>query len=853
MNELVTLSIDGQTVSVPKGITIIEAAAHADIDIPHLCYFEGLPKTGSCRVCMVELEGTDGLVASCARKVQDGMVVLTKTERVLDARRFVLELIWSVHPGDCTTCEKSGACELQKYTYELDIEKGRFPLQREEYPVDTTNPLIERDHNLCILCGRCIRMCKSGGHYVLDFIKRGIATKVTTPLDRPLQESGCTFCGNCISVCPVSSLVEKQRRFRGREWEFKATKTVCSYCGCGCNLLLDTTSNQIVRARTGEKDSYLCVKGKFGWDYVLSEERLKTPLIRKNGSLKECSWDEALEHTARQLLKIKESRGPDALGGLISANRPNETLYLFGKFIRACLGTNSIDSSARLLGLPAISWFIRSLGSLDIVSSLSDIKEAATLLVLASDVTIDSPVAGIMIKKALKNGAKLITIDPRRTEIAGLSHLHLQPKAGTETALLNGIIKGILDEKLYDEESVAANCGNFKEFLEGFPEEDMKKKTGVAKEAIVEAGRLYGKNGRKGVIIFSPETSSLKTLLGITNLLMLTGRVRGGAFPSLLLSNLRGAFEAGALAEFYPGCNRAENAAVKSGLEDMWQTSLPDRPGLSAVEMIQAASTSLFGIYILGENPAVSFPDTANTVKRLSSLDFLVVQDIFLTETAKLADVVLPGVSLAESTGTITSADGRVQKIEAAIDPQVEPEWKVITRLSSTMGYRMKYNSEEDIAEEMKKVATFRPKAQEYRFDLPSCKQGEGTGTGELCEELSSEYQYRLMTGPTLFGFGDGSWTKRSKISLLESPETGYIGISPQDAGSLGATDGSQVSVSSRHGEITTTVKVQESLPAGLTFMPTHTPGYNNLTSSSLDPATKSPRFVLPAVKIILT
>ena len=843
MNKFVTLNIDGQEVSVPEGATIIEAAAHAQIDIPHLCYLDGLAKTGACRMCLVELEGAEGLVVSCTRRVREGMVVRTQTERVLDARRFVLELIWSIHPGDCTTCDKSGSCELQKYTYELGIEKRRFPLRRVEYPIDTTNPLIERDPNLCILCGRCIRICQTQGNYVLDFVNRGIATKVTTPLDKPLQESGCTFCGSCISVCPVGCLVERERRFRGREWEFETTKTVCAYCGCGCNLLLDTTNNQIVRARTEKKDDYLCVRGRFGWDYVLSEERLKTPLIRKNGSLKECSWDEALEYIAGGLLKIKETRGPDALGGLASANYPNETLYLFGKFVRACLGTNNLDSSVRLLSFPTLSGFIKAFGSVGIVATLAEIEEADTLLVLASDVTVSYPAVGVKVKKALKRGAKLITIDPRRTEVAGLSHLHLQPKAGTEAAVLDGIIRVILNEGLYDKEFVTTSCRHFKEFLDSFPKEDVVERTGVIKEDVIEAGRLYAEKGKKAIIIFSAEASDLQAVSRMANLLMLTGRVKGGAFPCLLVSNLWGASEVGALAEFYPGYGRVKDVAARRKLEDAWGVSLPGQPGLSAIEMIQAASSSVFGMYILGENPAVSFPDTTSIIKGLSSLDFLVVQDVFLTETAQLADVVLPGVSFTEGLGTFINAEGRVQQINRAIPPRTRPDWEVIAELSSKMGYPMKYHSEKEIAEEKKTLVPHEVKDQKYRFEVSEA--------GESGEELDSEYQYRLMTGATLFGFGDGSWTKRSKISLLGSPDGGYIGISQQDAQSLGVTDGSQVSVSSRRGSITATVKVQESLPAGLVFMPTHSPGCNYLTSSSLDPATKSPRFKLSAVKII--
>jgi formate dehydrogenase alpha subunit len=861
MNELVRLQIDGQEVAVPKGVTIIEAAARARIDIPHLCHLSGLVPSGACRLCLVELEGNKELVVSCARGVREGMVVWTRTERVLAARRFVLELIWSVHPGDCTTCEKSGRCELQKHTYELGVERNRFPLRRDEQPVDTTNPLIERDPNLCILCGRCVRICRMrGGNNVFDFVGRGITTRVTTAFDKPLQESGCTFCGSCISVCPVGSLVERQRRFRGREWEFKTTETVCSYCGGGCKLLLDTTKDQIVRARTEKRDDYLCARGKFGWDYVLSRERLKTPLIKKEGTLEECSWDEALSYIAKRMLKIKETRGPNALGGLISANYPSETLYLFGKFIRAGLGTNNLDSSVRLLSWPTLSGFIQVFGRMGVISTLSEIEAADTLLVLDSDVTVKNPMVGVKVKKALKTlrkGAKLVTIDPRKTEVAKLSHLHLQLRAGTTTVLLDGIIKVILSEGLYDQEFVAANCSNFQEFSTRFLEMDIDIEaiTGVTEEAVLAAGRLYAEQGQKAVIIFSPETSDRHTVARIVNLLLLTGRVNGGAFPSLLLSNLWGAAEVGVVSEFYPGYRPVEAATARKELESLWGVSLPSEPGLSAIEMIQAAAESVFGMYILGENPAASFPDTANMVKGLAALDFLVVQDIFLTETAQLADVVLPGVSFAESAGTFTNAEGKVQEINRVLPPQTRPDWKVIAEISTRMGYPSSYHSEREIAAELK---TLVPEFSEPRNSEPGTQNSElktqnsklrlvMTEAEETSEEPDHEYPYRLMTGATLFGFGDGSWTKRSEISKLETP---YIGISPQDAQSLGVASGVRVAVSSRRGRIITTVKVEASLPAGLVFMPAHHPGGNSLTNASLDPVTKSPRLELAAVSI---
>ena len=852
MSELVALHIDGKELSVPQGTTIIEAASQAGIEIPHLCYFEGLERTGACRMCLVEVEGTRGLVVSCTMRAREGMVVRTQTDRVLKSRRFVLELIWSNHPGDCTTCEKSGACQLQKYTYELGADKNRFVLTREydEGLVDRSNPLIEMDHNLCILCGRCVRMCQTQGNYVLDFVKRGMTMKVTTPFDRPLHEAGCDFCGSCVSVCPVGCLVERDRKFRGREWEFNPIETVCPYCGCGCDLLLDTIDDQIVRARNSQRNGYLCARGRFGWDYVLSQERLERPLIKKNGSLTECTWDEALEYVSERLSQIKETHGPRALGGLISAHYPNEVLYLFQKFMRAGLGTNNLDSSARLHSLPAVMGLLKALGNAGVETPLSAIEEADVLLLVGPDVATRYPLVGVKVKKALGRGAKVITIDPLSTKLASSSQLHLRPKPGSEALLLQSIGSLMVKEGLYDEEFVS-RCSNFKEFKGSLKDYD-EERTGVAGEEVLEAAKLYGDLSRRALIIFSAEMSNLSTVLEVANLLLLTGRVEGGVVPCLPASNAQGAADLGAVAEFYPGYQAVSDPEARRRWEEAWGVSLPDRPGLSALEMIKAATfpnaSSVRGMYILGENVALSFPGTASTVQALSALDFLVVQDIFLTETARLADVVLPGISFAESEGTLTGVGREMRRIRRAIEPRARPDWQTICELSSRLGCPLSYGSEEEIREE---IETLLPALS----NATSAAGGEGElsfhveGPGEVGEETDGDYPFLLMVGPTLFGYGDGSWTGRSRLSLLESAES-YVSVSPGDVASLGVGDGSPVRVSSRRGSMTATIKVENSLPRGLAFIPAHCPSGQALTGSSLEPVTKTPRFRLWAIDI---
>jgi formate dehydrogenase alpha subunit len=850
MSDLVTLTIDDKELSVSRGTTILQAAAQAGIEIPHLCYFEGLARTGACRMCLVDVEGARGLVVSCTMRAREGMVVHTQTERVRNARRFVLELLWSTHPGDCTTCEKSGACQLQKYTYDLNVDKRRFALTREydESLVDTSNPLIELDHNLCILCGRCIRICEEQSNHVLDFVRRGMAMKVTTSFDRPLHEVGCDFCGSCISVCPVGCLVEKDRKFRGREWEFETVESVCPYCGCNCDLLLDTLDGavqgaDVVRVRNSERDAYLCARGRFGWDYILSEDRLERPLVKKDGSFAECTWDEALEYASERLTQIKETHGSDALGGLISAHYPNEVLYLFQKFVRGCLGTNNVDSSARFDGLSSAKGFLKALNGAGATSPISSIEEADVLLLVGSDMGTRYPLVGVKVRRALSAGAKVIAIDPLNTQLASLATVHLRPKPGSQALLLRSIGSLMVGEGLYDEE-FASGCNNLEEFRASLSEYD-EALTGVPMEEALEAAKLYGDLSQRALVVFSAEMCDLSSSLEVANLLLLTGRAEGGVVPCLAASNAQGAVDLGAVAEFYPGYGEVSDPEARSKWEEAWGLSLPEQAGLSALEMIEAAGSSVKGMYILGENVSETLPSgPADVMQNLSALDFLVVQDIFLTETAKLADVVLPGISFAESEGTFTGVGGTHRRLRRAMEPRALPDWQTICELSSRLGCSLEYGSEEAIREEIETLLPAHSAANNERELAFHVEE-----PGEVCEETGEEYPFLLMVGPSPLGYADGSWTGRSRLSLLESAD-GCVSVSPEDAALLGVGDGSQVQVSSRRGSVTAVIKVEELLPEGLAFIPAHCSFSQALMGSSLEPAAKTPRFRLWAIGI---
>lgn len=793
MAELVKLQINGKKIEVPEGITIIEAALKAKIKIPYLCYCPGLESIGACRVCVVKLEGSKELVASCARKVKEGMVIWTDTERVRGARRFVIDLILSNHPAECLSCEKNGDCELQKYAYELGIPKTQFTRKDADYPIENDNPFIERNHNLCILCGRCIRICKAQGADILDFTRRGMLTKVTTPLDKNLVEAGCDFCGSCVAVCPVAALVEKPRKSLGREWEFKKVKSVCSYCGCGCDLYLETVDGKIVRAATEQKTDYLCAKGRFGWDYVENPERLRTPLIRKDGKLVECSWDEALSYVAERLTEIKKTQGAKSLGGLISAYSSNETIYLFQKLMRECLGTNNIDSSVSILAQPAASLFIDALGSVPTVT-FEDVESADVILVVGTDASVSVPALDVSIRKAVKRGANLITIDSMVKETEGA--LHLKVKPGREGLALSAIAQVMLNKGFYNEDFTKAKISNLAEFKKLVSEKAKGvKESGVSNEEIEKVAELYGDINKKAVIIFSPEKAGLGTVNGILNLLLLTGRIEKGVLPAMLVANLRGAIELGAMPDCLPGYQAAGEV------------------GLSALEMLTKDSPIL-GMYIVGGNPAVSFPDTKAAKEALASLDFLVVEDIFLTETANLAHVVLPGLSFAETTGTVKNMEGKIKEFNQAISNKGKVDWEIIVSLSKELGCPLKYLSEGEIRKGIETVLLeAKKKAKEKgKFAL-------GLAVEDALPKTNEKYPFVLMTGSSKFKFYDGIRSNKSKLAELEGFKGSRVKINPEDAHMLGIEEGAEVIVSTEKGKISGIAQIDPSLPQGAIWM----------------------------------
>jgi formate dehydrogenase alpha subunit len=889
MERLVKLRIDGQEVEVPEGTTVLEAAEAAGIEIPHLCHHPELSPVALCRLCLVEVDGR--LLTSCNTPVRAGMEVRTATERVKRLRRLVLELILSDHPLDCLTCERNGSCELQRYAYEFGIEENRFvgpDHARRELPPREDNPFIRYEPGKCILCARCIRVCDEvQDRHVLDFAFRGFSTQVVTFLERPLTETDCELCGQCVAVCPTGALTEKERRFKGREWELERVETVCPFCGCGCRITLHLKGGRIVKVSGGYRGFRLCVKGRFGLTFVHREDRLKVPLIREGDGFREASWDEALGYVAERLLEIKEKYGPDAIAGLASAKCTNEENYLFQKLIRAAIGTNNVDHCARLCHAPTVAGLVAAFGSGAMTNSIDEILDADCILVTGSNTTEAHPIVAQEIRRAVRRGGTLIVVDPRRIELAELAHFHLRQRPGTDVAWINGFCHLILEEGLWDEEFVRERCENFEEFaraVERYTPEYVEEITGIPAALLREAARAFGR-AQRGMIFYSmgltQHTSGTDNVLAIANLALLTGNVgrrSTGVNPLRGQNNVQGACDLAALPNVLPGYQKLSDREVRGKFEAAWGVKLPEKPGLTVVEMFQAAlAGEVRGMLIMGENPMVSDPDISHVAEALEKLEFLAVIDIFPNETTRFADVILPAASFAEKDGTFTSTERRVQRLRRALDPpgEARPDWEILCELSTRLGYPMSYRHPGEIMDEIASLTPIyggisyrRLEGEGLQWPCPSpdhpgtpflhkdrFPRGKGRFHAvefrEPAELPDAEYPLILTTGRVLWHFHSRTMTGRVE-GLHELVPEAYVEINPADAGGLGIRDGERVRVSSRRGSIELVAKVTERVPQGTVFIPFHfgDQAANVLTNPALDPVSKIPEYKACAVRV---
>lgn len=890
----VKLTINGITVTAQEGQTILEVANNYGIHIPTLCAMPELGFTpGSCRVCVVEVEDVPNLVASCVYPVRDGLTIYTHSERVIKARKTVLELLISNHPLDCMTCEQAGSCALQDLAYELGVKESRFQREERKIPLDESNPFIVRDLNKCILCGRCVEICNEiQQSHAIDIGYRSSKTKIIAGADKGLRYSQCVSCGQCVAVCPVGALIDKGAQGKGRFWEFKKVHTTCNYCGCGCGFDLNIKDGKVVKV-TSNPDSVvnginLCVKGRFGNDYIHRDDRLKTPLIRKNGKLEPASWEEALQLISDRFKEITEKEGSDSLAVLSSAKCTNEENFLLMKFARAVLKTNNVDHCARLCHSATVAGLAKAFGSGAMTNSIAEIANASVIYLTGSNTTENHPIIALEIKKAVtKNGAKLIVADPREIELAKYATIWLRQKPGTDVALFNGLMNVIISEGLEDKEFIKERTEDYKKMKEvvlKYTPEIVAGITGVPAEDIRRAARIYA-NAERASLIYSmgitQHTTGTDNVLSTANLAMLTGNVgkeSTGVNPLRGQSNVQGACDMGALPNVYSGYQAVSDPQIREKFASAWKVELPDKIGLTVVEILNAAyEGKIKGIFIMAENPAMSDPDLNHAREALKRTEFLVVSDIFMSETALLADVVLPGVSFAEKDGTITNTERRVQRIRKAIEPigQAKPEWQIISELAQKMGYPMSYNSPLEIMEEIAQLTPiyggiFYPRLEKVGLQWP-CLDANHPGTKYLhkdkftrgkgkffaveykdaAELPDEEYPFIFTTGRVLYHFHTGTVTRRSK-GLSEIYPEPLVEINPQDAFKLNIADGELIEVASRRGKIRAKAQVTEKSDKGVIFMTFHfyEAAANLLTNAALDPISKIPEYKVCAVKV---
>ncbi|HEX9922553.1 MAG TPA: formate dehydrogenase subunit alpha [Anaerolineae bacterium] len=952
---MITLTINDQTLQVEPGASVLEAALAHGIDIPRLCYHPELVPSGGCRLCLVELEGRPNPQPSCGLTCQEGMVIRTESESLTAMRREIIDLFVSDHPLNCAVCDKNGACDLQRYAYRYNVSETSydFELSRSLYQDD--NPFFVRDHQYCILCGKCVRVCNEiVGADAIDYAERGFGSYIATPFDIPLADSACVFCGSCVQVCPTAALLPRTRIGQGREWELERRRTVCGYCGVGCSLEFalapaaqagnGSSPRQIIYAQgypaAPVNGEFLCVKGRFGWDFVSSPERLTRPLVRKDlahvlgltdeawtlpdqtvlqgkGKFEDyipVSWEQAIDLVATKLAETIQQHGPDAVAGLASARCTNEENYLFQKLMRAGVGNNNVDHCARLCHASTVTGLGTAFGSGAMTNSIREIRDADCLFITGSNTAESHPVIGYEVVRAVKKGASLIVIDPRHIPLVDHATLHLQPKPGGDIYIFMAMAHAIIREGWADLDFVEARTEDFEAFKESVAEltpEVAALATGVPAEQIEQAARLYALGERQfGRSIYSADPTarghaSILYAMGITqrsngtdlvrmlaNLAMLCGQIgkpSTGVNPLRGQSNVQGACDLGALPNVLPGYQPLGDEAKRQAVAKVWEVDdLPTSPGLTVVEMMNAAAEGqVRAMVVMGENPMLSDPNLSHVEQALRSLDFLVVQDIFLSETARLAHVVLPAAASLEKDGTFTNTERRIQLLNPVLPPpgEARPDWQITAAIGQSLDEKLgrqrsagywAFDSSAEIMTEIAQAAPIYGGVSHDRLAGPGliwpCPTVDHPGTPILhveqfsrgrgkfyaievrlpAEQPDEEYPLILTTGRILYHYHTGTMTRRSEGLDWVEPR-GYAEINVQDAGAIDLNDGGQVQIISRRGRVRTQARIGERVPPGVVFLSFHwkeSPA-NMLTQDfALDPLAKIPEYKACAVRL---
>ncbi|MCD5081204.1 formate dehydrogenase subunit alpha [Enterococcus faecalis] len=894
--QTVTLSIDNQEVTVPKGTTILEAAKGLGVEIPTLCHLKELAPDGSCRMCVVEVEGgrRGGLTTACTAHCQEDMVVATHSEKVADSRRFILDLLLSNHKLECFSCGKNGDCQLQQYALDYGIdatsftEGKRMPCHQE----DTSNPFFSYDPEKCIMCRRCARVCQlRQGRDVLSIANRGFETKMMPSYGQAFDQSICESCGNCVSSCPTGALTAKDMK-EYRKWETQKIPTTCPHCGTGCQMNLLVKNNRLVGVEPLDgpaNKNLLCVKGKFAsYKFVGSGDRLTEPLIKRNGIFEPASWEEALTLVSSKFNEIKAENGPDALAGFSCSRATNEDNYVFQKMVRAAFGTNNVDNCARVCHSASVHGLAQTLGSGAMTNPIADITEDVDMILLVGSNPEEAhPVIGAQIRQAIQRGTQVVIVDPRKINLVKDSALHLQVQAGTNVAFANGMMHVILKEGLADRHFIEERTEGFSDLekmVADYTPEKVAEICHIHPEDLIQAARMYAK-AEKAPIIYclgvTEHSTGTEGVMSMSNLAMLVGKVGKpgcGVNPLRGQNNVQGACDMGCMPYDFPGYQKVNNPEVIDKFEKAWHVPLNRNTGLTSTKVLPAATAgNVKGLYIFGEDPIVTDPDTGHVRQALESLDFLVVQELFMTETAAYADVVLPGISYAEKDGTFTNTERRVQRVRKAVEPrgQAREDYEIFCEVMTRMGYPCAYESAKEIMKEISAVTPSFGGINYERLEKESlqwtCRSLTDPGTPIMhvgsfargkglfkaipykqAQELpDEEYPYLMSTGRMLYHYNTRAMTGRTE-GINQIANHSYIEINAVDAQALGIQEGDKVEVHSRRGKIETYAAVGNRVFPQEVFMTFHFPdgNVNEITNAVFDDIATIPEYKVCAVAI---
>jgi len=905
---LVTFNFNGSDVTGRANETLLQVAKREGIEIPYLCYKEGMEPVGNCRVCMVEIKGEGGLAPSCCRSPVAGMTVSSDSERAVKSQKMVLELLLSDMPETAYTREN----EVDQWAEKLAVGKPRFAA-RQQVRQDISHPAMTVNLDACIQCTRCLRACRDAQvNDVIGLAFRGEHAKIVFDMDDPMGASTCVACGECVQACPTGALMPA--REVALQVPDKKVDSLCPYCGVGCQLTFNVKDNKIlyVEGRDGPANhARLCVKGRYGFDYANHPQRLTKPLIRRADAPKrgdfsmdpdrvmdvfrEASWEEALALAGDRFREIRDQYGKRSLGGFGSAKGSNEEAYLFQKLVRTGFGSNNVDHCTRLCHASSVVALMEGIGSAAVSNPVMDVIQAEVVIVIGANPTVNHPVAATWIKNAAKSGTKLIVCDPRRSDMARIAHRFLQFKPDTDVALLNAMMHVIVTEGLVDKNFIANRTIGYDELrknVEGYSPEAMAPICGIDADTIRYVARLYA-NAKASMILWGMGvsqhihgTDNARCLIALALMTGQIGRPGTGLHPLRGQNNVQGASDAGLIPMMYPDYQLVSDPQVQARFETAWGLpagTLDDKPGLTVVEVMHAIDNrQIRGMYVMGENPAMSDPDANRARASLAALDHLVVQDIFLTETAYLADVILPASAFPEKTGTFTNTDRLVQMGRQAVEPPGEAKqdlW-IIQQIAQRLGLDWHYTHVSEVFDEMRRTMpniggiTWERLEREHAVTYPCRVEGDPgepvvfvddfprqTGRARFVpvdiiaadERPDGEYPMVLITGRQLEHWHTGSMTRRATV--LDSIEPDPIAlVHPHDLDAMGGKPGDVITIESRRGAVSLYARADDSSPRGAIFVPFcyYEAAINKLTNAALDPFAKIPEYKYCAIRLSL-